>query len=67
MDNQAVDVHAAVTAGPGDGSLEVHYAALSYVAPDRIAYRYRLAGLNDPWTEAGARRAAYFTNLAPGR
>lgn len=56
-----------MTAGPGDGSLEVHYAALSYVAPDRIAYRYRLAGLNDPWTEAGARRAAYFTNLAPGR
>jgi len=55
-----------ITAGPGLRSLEVHYTALSFLAPQRVAFRYRLKGFSDEWTDAGARRVAFYTNLPPG-
>ncbi len=52
--------------GPGPGRLEFHYVALTYRAPEKVRYRYRLEGFEEDWVEAGARRAAYYTNIAPG-
>ena len=51
---------------PGKGELEFHYAALSYVAPGRVRFRYRLEGFDKQWVEAGTRRVAYYTNIPPG-
>ncbi|MCS7338587.1 MAG: ATP-binding protein [Verrucomicrobiae bacterium] len=55
-----------LVAPPGDGELEVHYAALSYIAPHKIQYRYKLDGFDKDWVNAGHRRAAIYTNLKPG-
>jgi diguanylate cyclase (GGDEF)-like protein len=52
---------------PGTARFELHYAALSLMDPSRVRYRYRLGGFEDEWTEAGARRTAYYTNVPPGR
>ncbi|HZI89764.1 MAG TPA: two-component regulator propeller domain-containing protein, partial [Candidatus Polarisedimenticolia bacterium] len=52
---------------PGKGELEFHYAALSYIAPSRVRFRYRLEGFEKQWVEAGTRRVAYYTNIPPGR
>ena len=46
---------------------EFDYAGLSFVAPQKVRYRYMLQGFDRGWTEAGARRAAYYTNIPPGR
>ena len=54
------------TARPGKGDLEFQYAGLSYIAPQRIHYRYRLEGYNKEWVDAGMRRSAFYTNLKPG-
>ena len=35
--------------------------------PDRVRFKYRLEGLDTTWQDAGGRREAFFTNLAPGR
>lgn len=51
----------------GAGEVEIHFAALSYLAPERLRYKYRLAGYDQDWVEAGTRRFAYYANLAPGR
>lgn len=51
----------------GAHSLEVRYAALSFRAPERVLFRYRLAGFDERWVEAGNRRVAYYTNVPPGR
>jgi signal transduction histidine kinase/sugar lactone lactonase YvrE len=51
---------------PGRGDLEVHYTALSFVAPEKVQFRYRLEGYDEDWVEAGARRVAYYTQLPPG-
>lgn len=50
----------------GTGRLEFHYAGLSYSAPQRVTYRYKLEGFDQDWIEAGNRRTAYYTNLPAG-
>jgi hypothetical protein len=51
---------------PGRGRLEIRYTALSFVSPEKVQFRYRLAGFDDDWVDAGSRRTAYYTNLPPG-
>jgi signal transduction histidine kinase/ligand-binding sensor domain-containing protein len=47
-------------------NLEIRYAGLSYVNPDKVLFKYRLLGLDDHWIDAGSRREALFNNLKPG-
>ena len=51
----------------GHVHFEFDYAGLSFIAPQKVRYRYMLEGFDHGWTEAGARRAAYYTNIPPGR
>ena len=51
---------------PGEGEVEIHYTALSYQAPAKVRFKYRLEGFDRDWVEAGGRRFAYYTNLPPG-
>jgi len=66
INNENVAVDASVTMSPGKRDLELHFAGLSFVAPENVQYRYRLEGYKDDWIHAGTRRAAYYTNLPPG-
>jgi signal transduction histidine kinase/streptogramin lyase len=56
----------ALTLPPGLGEFEFHYTGLSFAAPQQIRFRFRLDGLDQDWSEAGTRRAAYFHRLPPG-
>jgi signal transduction histidine kinase/ligand-binding sensor domain-containing protein len=51
----------------GHEHLQFDYAGLSFTAPQKVRYRYKLEGFDRDWTEAGARRSAYYTNIPPGR
>ncbi len=51
----------------GTKNVEFHYVGLSFVAPERVRYKYKLEGFDNEWVDAGTRRAAYYTNLAPGK
>ena len=51
---------------PGSGQIELRYTALSFCAPHRVRFRYRLEKLESQWVEAGTRRSAYYPHLAPG-
>ena len=57
---------APLTLPPGQRSMSFTYAGLSYRAPSRVAYRYRLEGFDARWVDAGPRRTAFYTNLPPG-
>ncbi|MGH9589487.1 MAG: sensor histidine kinase [Terracidiphilus sp.] len=50
----------------GHVHFEFEYAGLSFVAPQKVRYRYMLQGFDRRWTYAGARRSAYYTNIPPG-
>jgi ligand-binding sensor domain-containing protein/anti-sigma regulatory factor (Ser/Thr protein kinase) len=58
-----------VTVRPGRGELEIRYAALSFRAPEKNQFRYKLegAGVDPDWVEATTRRVAFYNNLRPGR
>jgi ligand-binding sensor domain-containing protein/two-component sensor histidine kinase len=46
--------------------LEIDYAALSFVNPQKVRFRYKLEARDTAWQEAGARRQAFYTDLPPG-
>jgi streptogramin lyase len=51
---------------PGAHSFEIDYAGLSFTAPEKVWFRYKLEGFDKDWIDAAGRREAYYTNLAPG-
>ncbi len=51
----------------GSGELEIHFAALSYISPEKLRFKYKLEGVDKEWIDAGARRFAYYANLPPGQ
>ncbi len=52
---------------PGKARWEFHYTAPSFIAPNRVEFKYRLEGFDADWVPAGTRRTAYYTRLPPGR
>jgi signal transduction histidine kinase/ligand-binding sensor domain-containing protein len=51
---------------PGVSALQIDYTIPSLAMPERVRFRYRLDGVDSDWQEAGARRNAYYSNLAAG-
>jgi signal transduction histidine kinase len=47
-------------------NLELEFTAATPGMPERAHFRYRLAGLEQGWRDAGAARAAFYSNLGPG-
>lgn len=46
--------------------LSFEFSSLSYDAPKKNQYAYRMIGVNERWTLTDLRRYATFTNLSPG-
>lgn len=66
VDGAEADPAGAGRLGPGIERIELHFAAMSYVAPAGVRYRYRLEGFDREWRDAGGGRVASYTNLPPG-
>ncbi|MCI0606106.1 histidine kinase [bacterium] len=64
--NAANEVGNSVSLPPGNGNLEFHYSALSFVAPEKVKFRYQLHGFDQNWIDASTRRIAYYTKVPPG-
>jgi ligand-binding sensor domain-containing protein/signal transduction histidine kinase len=68
-DEQDQPLHAAggsIAVPAGHNHFHFDYAALSFVAPQKVRYRFMLEGFDHTWIEAGLRRIAYYTNIPPG-
>jgi signal transduction histidine kinase len=50
----------------GTSQLRLPYTAYSFVAPERVQFKYRLDGVDREWQDAGNRREATYTNVKPG-
>jgi diguanylate cyclase (GGDEF)-like protein len=66
VDDRNVSLQPRVDLPPGTRRIELHFAGLSYLMPQKMRYRYRLEGFDPEWVERGTLRFAQFTNLAPG-
>ena len=67
VDDRPVTIADAGVFAPGTRKIQIDYTALRLTAPRQVRFRYRLDGFDADWVNAGARRQAYYTNLAPGR
>ncbi len=67
IDEQPLDPSQALSIPPGHGRVSIQYAGLSFVAPQKVRYKYKLQGFDRDWVDAGSRRTAYYTNIPPGQ
>jgi signal transduction histidine kinase len=51
---------------PGKHRIEFRYTGMSFDAPERVRFRYRLDGLDPDWVEAGTHRSALYSYVPPG-
>jgi len=51
---------------PGRQRFEFHYAGLSYIAPEKVRFKYKLEGLEQGWNDANTKRVAQYSYLPPG-
>jgi signal transduction histidine kinase/ligand-binding sensor domain-containing protein len=51
----------------GTEDFEFSYAAIRFITPERVLFRYQLVGRDANWVPAGDRRTAYYNNLRPGK
>ncbi len=51
---------------PRTRDVRITYTALSFPLPQKVQFRYKLEGHDTQWQEAGTRREAFYTDLAPG-
>ena len=67
VNGQPHDPQDGLMVGPGAVDLQVDYSGLSLSTPNAVSYRYRLTDWDKDWIDAGARRSADYSRLAPGR
>ena len=67
VDDESIAPAQTIELGPGKSRLDFYYTALSFVAPEKVRFKYKLEGFDNDWVDAGTRRVAYYTNLRPGR
>ena len=51
---------------PGHNTLDFRFTALSFSAPEKARFKYRLEPFDTNWVDAGTRRSVRYTNMAPG-
>jgi signal transduction histidine kinase len=66
-DHRTLGAAKAITLPPKTRDVEIDYAGLSFVAPQKMQFRYRLVGLDQSWQSVGTRRTAFYMNLKPGK
>ena len=66
VDDAPQNLSNAVTIKPGGRRFAIAYTALSFTAPQKVRFKYRLEGFDHDWVDARAQRTAYYTNLPPG-
>ncbi len=67
-DNHEYNTKEPITLPAGTSKFEIDFTALSFMAPNRNQYRYKLVGngYSENWVEGKNQHNAYYTNLPPG-
>jgi hypothetical protein len=63
---QAIGELGRLVLSPEHSVITLEFAALSFTAPAKNRYRYRLLGFDERWNDAGDRGSATYTSLPPG-
>ena len=64
-DRKIYDISRGVRLPPLARDVKIDYTALSFVAPEKVHFRYRLEGQDPDWREVVNEREAQYSNLPP--
>jgi signal transduction histidine kinase/ligand-binding sensor domain-containing protein len=67
VDGKNIPAAGPIEIPPRTHQLDFVFTALSFTAPDKVRFRYRLAGFDNAWVEAGTKRTAHYGPLPPGQ
>jgi signal transduction histidine kinase len=51
---------------PGNNTFDFRFTALSFSAPEKLRFEYRLEPFDKEWVDARTQRTAHYTNMDPG-
>ena len=66
VDGRVLNPSRSLDLSPDASRLVFEYAGLSFAAPSKVRFKYKLEGFDHDWVDAGTQRAAYYTNIPPG-
>ena len=66
-DDQIIDLAKSAVLEPGNHRFLFGYSGLSFKAPEKVKFRFRLIGYDEDWIEASGDRRAIYTNLPFGK
>ncbi|MBN2245569.1 MAG: response regulator [Candidatus Aminicenantes bacterium] len=67
LDGQSLESDDKIILPPGKKRLEFRFTGLSFRAPQKNRFRFKLDGFDSGWNDAGTLRVASYTNLPYGR
>lgn len=67
VDGRNVGTDRPLRVSPGTRELRFRYTALSFLAPSKVNFRYRLEPFDRDWVEAGTRREAFYNGIPAGK
>jgi ligand-binding sensor domain-containing protein/signal transduction histidine kinase len=65
--NRSVALSGPAEFPPNTRELRFHYTALSFLAPEKVRFRYKLENLDKNWVNAESRRIAFYNEIPAGR
>ncbi len=66
VDQEVISLDQAKIIAPGKEKFEFHYTALSFLALEKVKFKFKLVGVDRDWVNADTRRVAYYTNIPAG-
>ena len=66
VDGEPIQLNERVELPPGKQRYEFYYTAMSFAAPEKVRFKYKLEGFDKDWVSAGAERVALYTHIPPG-
>ena len=63
---KAINYSKEIVLSANESVLSIEYAALSFVAPNKVQYAFKMEGFDKNWNNVGSQRKATYTNLPAG-
>src|SRR5690606_4874879 len=64
--DKPVNLTASIVLSHKQSVISFEYSALSYIAPEKVFYAYKMEGFDQSWNQVGRQRKATYTNLPAG-
>lgn len=66
LDGREIPAADSIIVPAGTTRVEIQFTALSFVAPERVRFKYQLADVDERWVDQSIERHAVYTHLQPG-